>query len=59
MVLCLALPLVRVFNLKLAVQDKKEDQTMKQRTYLKLLGLSMAESFWTIGTNYVAGALPT
>ena len=32
---------------------------MKQRTYLKLFGLSMAESFWTIGTNYVAGTLPT
>lgn len=58
MVLCLAL-IIRVFNLKLTVQDKKEDKTMKQRTHFKLLGLSMTESLWTIGTNYVAGTLPT
>jgi hypothetical protein len=58
MVLCLAL-LMRVFNLELTDQDKKEDQTMKQRTHFKLFGLSMTESLWTIGTNYVAGTLPT
>jgi len=50
---------MREINLGLTDQDKKEGQTMRQRTHFKLFGLAMTESLWTIGTNYVAGTLPT